>query len=133
MAIAGLLASVSLAAPPGPGDSWPQFRGDPALTGVSPITLPAPLAVVWTYEAGESIESSAAIAEGAVFVGRMGGELLSLALATVVGVGAWTLGHEAGAGDSPAQVTELQRQAFVRGVAAGAERSGRGVRSTAAA
>jgi hypothetical protein len=30
---------------------------------------------------------------------------LSLALATVVGVGAWTLGHEAGAGDSPAQVT----------------------------
>jgi hypothetical protein len=49
---------------------------------------------------------------------------LSLALATVVGVGAWTLGHEAGAGDSPAQVTELQRQAFVRGVAAGAERSG---------
>jgi hypothetical protein len=55
---------------------------------------------------------------------------LSLALATVVGVGAWTLGHEAGAGDSPAQVTELQRQAFVRGVAAGAERSGRGVRAS---
>ena len=49
---------------------------------------------------------------------------LSLGLATVVGVGAWTLGHEAGAGPSPAQVTELQRQAFVRGVAAGAERGG---------
>ena len=55
---------------------------------------------------------------------------LSLGLATVVGVGAWTLGHEAGAGDSPAQVTELQRQAFVRGVAAGAERSGRGGRTS---
>jgi hypothetical protein len=51
---------------------------------------------------------------------------LSLGLATVVGVGAWTLGHEAGAGPAPAQVTELQRQAFVRGVAAGAERSGHG-------
>jgi hypothetical protein len=51
---------------------------------------------------------------------------LSLGLATAVGVGAWTLGHEAGSGYSPAQVTELQRQAFVRGVAAGAERNGSG-------
>lgn len=55
---------------------------------------------------------------------------LSLGLATVVGVGAWTLGHEAGAGPAPAQVTELQRQAFVRGVAAGAERNGRGARAS---
>ena len=55
---------------------------------------------------------------------------LSLGLATVVGVGAWTLGHADGAGSSPAQVTELQRQAFVRGVAAGADRNGHGARAS---
>jgi hypothetical protein len=55
---------------------------------------------------------------------------LSLGLATVVGVGAWTLGHDAGA-YSPAQVTRLQSQAYVRGVAAGAERSGRGAKARA--
>jgi hypothetical protein len=55
---------------------------------------------------------------------------LSLGLATAVGVGAWTLGHEAGAGYSPAHVTELQRQAFVRGVAAGSERRVRGARTS---
>jgi hypothetical protein len=54
---------------------------------------------------------------------------LSLGLATVVGVGAWTLGYEAGAGSSPAQVTELQRQAFVRGVAARVKRNGHGARA----
>jgi hypothetical protein len=55
---------------------------------------------------------------------------LSLGLATVVGVGAWTLGHDDGA-HSPAQVTRLQSQAYVRGVAAGAERSGRGAKARA--
>jgi hypothetical protein len=56
---------------------------------------------------------------------------LSLGLATVVGVGAWTLGREAGARYSPAQVTRLQGQAYAHGVAAGAERSGGGgVRAT---
>ncbi len=42
-------------------------------------------------------------------------------LATVVGVGAWTLGHEAGSGYSPAAVTQLQARAYATGVAAGAE------------
>lgn len=54
---------------------------------------------------------------------------LSLGLATVVGVGAWTFGHEAAASYSPAQVTKLQSQAYIRGVAAGAERGGRGARA----
>jgi hypothetical protein len=55
---------------------------------------------------------------------------LSLGLATVVGVGAWTLGREAGARYSPAQVTRLQGQAYAHGVAVGAERSGGGARAT---
>ncbi|HEU0107326.1 MAG TPA: PQQ-binding-like beta-propeller repeat protein, partial [Vicinamibacteria bacterium] len=83
---AGLAASMAsgarAATPPPPADAWPQFRGSPALTGVSPTPLPAQLKVLWTYEAGESIESSAAIADGTVFVGRTGGELLALDLET---------------------------------------------------
>ena len=40
-------------------DEWPQFRGNPQLTGVTNATLPGTLKVLWTYEAGEPIESSA--------------------------------------------------------------------------
>jgi len=46
---------------------------------------------------------------------------LSAGMATVVGVGAWTLGHEAGSRYSPAVVTQIKAHAFARGVAAGAE------------
>src|SRR5205814_294666 len=42
-------------------DEWPQFRGNPALTGVASGTVPSTLKLLWTYEAGEPIESSAAI------------------------------------------------------------------------
>ena len=49
-------------------DAWPQFRGNPQLTGVAASTLPATLKLLWTYEAGDSIESSAAIVDGAVYV-----------------------------------------------------------------
>ena len=42
---------------------WPQFRGSPRLTGAAG-EVPAAPALKWTYEAGETIESSAAIADG---------------------------------------------------------------------
>ena len=41
-------------------DEWPQFRGNPQLTGVAAGALAANLKLLWTYEAGDSIESSAA-------------------------------------------------------------------------
>src|SRR5690242_7834519 len=63
-------------------DAWPQFRGNPQLTGVAATSLPAALKLLWTYEAGDSIESSAAIVGGAVYVGSMSAELLSLDLET---------------------------------------------------
>lgn len=47
---------------------------------------------------------------------------LAAGLATVVGVAAWTLGHAAGAPYTPANVTQLQRQAYLRGLTAGSER-----------
>src|SRR5271157_343958 len=54
----------------GAADDWPQFRGNPQLTGVATGSVPANLKLLWTYDAGESIESSAAISGGTVYVGR---------------------------------------------------------------
>src|SRR4029450_10461686 len=55
--------------PPAPADPWTQFRGSPSLTGPSEATLPQTLKLLWTYEAGDAIESSAAIAAGGVDAG----------------------------------------------------------------
>lgn len=65
-----------------PSNQWSHFRGSGYLTGVSASPLPEKLTVAWTYEAGESIESSAAIVDGTVYVGTQAGELLALELAT---------------------------------------------------
>jgi len=65
-----------------PAPNWPQFRGDARLTGTATTVPPAALSLKWTYEAGESIESSAAIVDGAVYVGSSKGELLALDLDT---------------------------------------------------
>lgn len=63
-----------------PADNWSQFRGNHRLTGVSQSAVPASLKTLWTYEAGDSIESSAAIVGGTVFVGSQKGELTALSL-----------------------------------------------------
>ena len=63
-----------------PAENWSQFRGNHQLTGVSQSQVPATLKQLWTYEAGESIESSAAIVGGTVFVGSQKGELVALSL-----------------------------------------------------
>jgi len=75
-----LLFPCALRAQDTPADNWSQFRGNQHLTGVSLGEVPANLKLLWTYEAGESIESSAAIVGGTVFVGSQKGELLSLNL-----------------------------------------------------
>ncbi|MGI9166889.1 MAG: PQQ-binding-like beta-propeller repeat protein [Pyrinomonadaceae bacterium] len=63
-----------------PAENWSQFRGNHRLTGVSQSAVPGTLKHLWTYEAGESIESSAAIVGGTVFVGSQKGELTALSL-----------------------------------------------------
>jgi len=63
-----------------PANNWSQFRGNHSLTGVSQATVPANLKQLWTFEAGDSIESSAAIVGGTVFVGSQKGELVALNL-----------------------------------------------------
>jgi len=63
-----------------PANNWSQFRGNHQLTGVSQSAVPGTLKQLWTYEAGDSIESSAAIVGGTVFVGSQKGELVALNL-----------------------------------------------------
>jgi outer membrane protein assembly factor BamB len=74
-------AKTAGAASPVSPDEWPQFRGEPRLRGVAP-SPPAALTLAWTHEAGEAIESSAAIAAGVVYVGAQPGKLLALDLRT---------------------------------------------------
>src|SRR3954462_6802674 len=62
--------------------SWPQFRGDARLGGVAAADLPATLSLKWTYEAGETIESSTAIVDGVVYAGAGDGNLLAPPRAT---------------------------------------------------
>lgn len=69
------LASASLHA------DWPQFRGNPLLTGVATQPVPQNLRLLWTYQAGDSIESSAAIVEGVAYIGTQAGELHAVTLA----------------------------------------------------
>jgi outer membrane protein assembly factor BamB len=71
-AVAMVSAQAPVAAPP---DRWTQFRGSPALVGLSDGKLPAAPKLLWTYEAGDAIESSAAIVDNVVYVGSQTGEL----------------------------------------------------------
>ena len=65
------------------GADWPQFRGNPQLTGVAAAeAAPAAWKLLWTYDAGESIESSAAIFGGSVYVGSRSKDLLAIDLQT---------------------------------------------------
>ena len=65
-----------------PADAWPQFRGNYNLTGVSPSQLSPTLKLQWTFDAGDIIESSAAIADGTVYVGTGKSELVAIDLNT---------------------------------------------------
>src|ERR1700692_830790 len=60
VSLALLLAATVLHA----ADDWPQFRGNPSLTGIATSAVPKTLKLLWTFEAGDSIESSAAIVDG---------------------------------------------------------------------
>ena len=75
-----LLLAIAAFAQDTPAENWSQFRGNHHLTGVSLSNVPNSLRLLWTYEAGESIESSAAIVGGTVYVGTQKGELLSINL-----------------------------------------------------
>jgi outer membrane protein assembly factor BamB len=61
-------------------DDWLSFRGNPQLTGVATGELPENLELLWTFETGDGIESTAAIAAGTVYVGTLDGYLYAINL-----------------------------------------------------
>lgn len=52
---------------------WASFRGNPQLTGVADSQLPDKLELIWTFKAGDMIESTAAIVDGTVYIGALDG------------------------------------------------------------
>jgi eukaryotic-like serine/threonine-protein kinase len=75
-------ALFALASDPRQLDDWPMFRGSSALTGITSVKLPQPLKLRWSFQAKDSIESSAAIVDGTVYVGSMDSSLYAINLAT---------------------------------------------------
>lgn len=65
--------STATEAPP-----WPIFRGNPALTGVTPGTLNLPLSLVWEFQAQDEIRSSPVIGHNRVFIGDIAGTVYAL-------------------------------------------------------
>jgi outer membrane protein assembly factor BamB len=80
LALCGILSAVSQV--PEGVDAWPMFRESSALWGISETQLSKSLKLRWSYQAKDSIESSAAIVDGAVYVGSMDGSLYAIDLAT---------------------------------------------------
>lgn len=86
---AAVIGAGALAADgPGPRDgatraaSWPLFRGDANMTGVSGETLRLPLEPAWEFDTGGPVPATAVIADGRVYVGSLGGSFHALDLAT---------------------------------------------------
>ncbi len=63
-----------------PATGWPFFRGNPELTGISTARLPDSPKLIWTFKAGESVESSPVISRGKVIFGCRDGNVYALQL-----------------------------------------------------
>ncbi len=67
--------------------NWTSFRGDPQLTGVADAQLPAKLELLWAFQAGDMIESTAAVVDDTVYIGALNGILY--AIGTQTGKSTW--------------------------------------------
>ena len=76
--------------------NWVSFRGDVQRTGVAGSALPEKLRKLWKYEAGEGIDSTAAIVGERVYVGTEKGRVLALNLADGTLVWEFKAGGRAG-------------------------------------
>ncbi len=74
------LGLIAAALPAGSAADWPMFRGSASLTGVSNAELPAALKLRWSFQAKDSIESSAALVAGKAYFGSMDGSLYAVDL-----------------------------------------------------
>ncbi len=58
--------------------NWTSFRGNPQLTGIADTQLPDNPQLLWTFQAGDIIESTAAVVDGTVYVGALDGLLYAI-------------------------------------------------------
>ena len=58
--------------------NWTSFRGNPQLTGVADTQLPDNPQLLWTFQVGDIIESTAAVVNGTLYVGALDGILYAI-------------------------------------------------------
>ena len=80
--------------------NWTSFRGNPQLTGVADSELPANPQLLWTFQSDDMIESTAAVADGTVYVGALDGILYAIDAQT--GEKRWTYQANSSIKASPA-------------------------------
>lgn len=80
--------------------NWVSFRGNPQLTGVADSELPDNPQLLWTFQAGDMIESTAAVVDGTVYVGALDGMLYAIDAET--GKKKWTYQTNSSIKASPA-------------------------------
>lgn len=85
LGLAGILLSFA-----SPAGDWPMYRGQPDLTGIATGTLPAAPTLLWSYQTGGPIKSSATIVGNHVFVGSNDRNLYALDFATGKKIWAFT-------------------------------------------
>jgi len=78
---------------------WSSFRGNPQLTGVSDSKLPEKLDLLWAFQTGDMIESTAAIVDGTVYLGVSDGNLYAIDVHT--GKSTWKYQVESAIKSSP--------------------------------
>lgn len=83
-----MIAGPGQAADPPPPDSWPLSRGNTLNQGVSAVTLPDQLELLWRFETDRPVKSTPVIDDGRVFIGSDDGNVYALNLAT--GEPLWT-------------------------------------------
>jgi outer membrane protein assembly factor BamB len=57
---------------------WPMFRGGPSLCGIAGGSLPQSPSLLWAFEAGDAIRSSAAVGYGKVYFGSDSGTVFAV-------------------------------------------------------
>ncbi len=61
-----------------PSESWTSFRNGPQQLGIAHTALPEGLELLWEYDAPDGVTASAAIANGRVYAGIVGGNVFCL-------------------------------------------------------
>ena len=94
---AGLSSGSTQALPA--SDEWPMFRGNPSLNGLVSGEIDDNPQLLWTYETGDMVKSSAAIKAGKVYIGSYDEALHCIDFKT--GKGLWKFPTEGPVESSP--------------------------------